>query len=159
MTGKWSASGVPHKGWACVEIEDLGRRETITCQMCESQEIRFVHFMTHPDYDGELACGCDCASKMEVDSSAAPARDRKLKSRARRKKAWPILKAWQRSQKGNLTILKSGIRVTVFPRDGGFAAVVSSLQDDFKKFSRRTYPTEAAAQLASFEVFAEQSEN
>jgi hypothetical protein len=22
--GKWSAAGVPHKGWVCVDIEDLG---------------------------------------------------------------------------------------------------------------------------------------
>jgi hypothetical protein len=157
MSGKWSNPGVPHKGWTCVEIEDLGDR-ALVCQMCESQEIRFVHYMTHTDYAGELACGCHCAAKMEENPTAAPMRERRLKSRARRKKAWPNLQAWRRSEKGNLTIVKQGFRATVFETaTGGYRAVVS--KGDFKRFSRRTFPTEIAAQLASFEVFSDQVEN
>jgi hypothetical protein len=42
--GKWSQPGVPHKGWVCVDIEDLGE-PSLTCEMCESQNIRYVHYM------------------------------------------------------------------------------------------------------------------
>lgn len=40
--GKWSAAGVPHRGWHCVDIEDLGEPQA-ECEMCESQTIRYVH--------------------------------------------------------------------------------------------------------------------
>lgn len=55
--GKWSDPGVPHKGWSCVGIEDLGEPSQ-TCEMCESIDIRCAHVMSHPDYPGELAVGC-----------------------------------------------------------------------------------------------------
>jgi len=41
-TGKWSQAGVPHRGWTCVDIDDLGE-PSATCEMCETQEIRYVH--------------------------------------------------------------------------------------------------------------------
>ena len=44
--GKWNQSRVPHKGWSCVGFEDLGEPSTI-CEMCEHQEIRYVHTMRH----------------------------------------------------------------------------------------------------------------
>jgi hypothetical protein len=47
--GKWSQVGVPHKGWRCIDVEDLGSPNQV-CQMCESREIRFVHRMEHDDY-------------------------------------------------------------------------------------------------------------
>lgn len=59
-TGKWSQPGVPHKGWTCLDIEDLGE-PSATCEMCEAQEIRYVHHMEHPNYSGSLGCGCVCA--------------------------------------------------------------------------------------------------
>ncbi|GHV31592.1 hypothetical protein AGMMS4952_20620 [Spirochaetia bacterium] len=56
--GKWSDKGVPHKGWKCIDIEDLGE-PSLTCEMCESQEIRYVHYMKHPGYKDILKVGCD----------------------------------------------------------------------------------------------------
>lgn len=47
--GKWSMPGVPHKGWTCIDIEDLGAPDAV-CEMCERQDIRYVHAMEHPDY-------------------------------------------------------------------------------------------------------------
>ena len=47
--GKWARKGVPHKGWTCESVEDLDRADAV-CEMCESQAIRFVHEMTHPEY-------------------------------------------------------------------------------------------------------------
>lgn len=51
--GKWSVAGVPHRGWTCVDIEDLGE-PSIDCEMCESQTIRYVHHMSHDDYSDIL---------------------------------------------------------------------------------------------------------
>jgi hypothetical protein len=68
--GKWGLAGVPHRGWACTEMYDAGD-DLITCEMCETQEVRYVHIMTHPDYQGGLECGCVCAGNMERDYIAA----------------------------------------------------------------------------------------
>jgi hypothetical protein len=62
--GKWSQPGVPHRGWTCEGVEDLGEPDAI-CEMCERQEIRYVHTMVHPEYPDKLACGCVCAGHME----------------------------------------------------------------------------------------------
>ena len=95
---------------------------------------------------------------MEENYLAAESREKKMKNRAGRKKAWPKLKSWRRSKGGNLTIVKDDYRVTVFKKDKGFSAVVSNEFKMFKRFSRRIYDTETAAQLASFEVLASQLE-
>lgn len=42
--GKWSQKNIPHKDWTCIDIEDTGELST-TCEMCESQSIRYVHYM------------------------------------------------------------------------------------------------------------------
>ena len=54
--GKWSQAGVPHRGWTCIGVDDLEEPDHI-CEMCEHAEVRYVHVMTHPDYEGELLVG------------------------------------------------------------------------------------------------------
>ena len=49
LFGKWSQQGVPKKGWTCIGFEELGKLST-QCEMCEIQDIRYVHQMQHPDY-------------------------------------------------------------------------------------------------------------
>jgi hypothetical protein len=56
--GKWSDPGIPHKGWECIDFEDLDEPSE-TCEMCEFQTIRYVHVMRHPEYPSPLRCGCD----------------------------------------------------------------------------------------------------
>ena len=63
--GKWSTGNVPHKGWACVGVEDLGEPGQI-CEMCETQDIRYIHYMEHPEYSHILEVGCVCAENMEI---------------------------------------------------------------------------------------------
>jgi hypothetical protein len=58
-TGKWTQAGVPHKGWTCVDIEDLGSPDHV-CEMCEVQPVRYVHSMEHPNHE-TLRVGCVCA--------------------------------------------------------------------------------------------------
>jgi hypothetical protein len=41
--------------------------------MCESQAVRFVHYMEHDDYPEVLEVGCVCAGHMEQDLEGARA--------------------------------------------------------------------------------------
>jgi hypothetical protein len=67
VNGLWRLPHVPHCGWTCVDIEDLGCGNTIRCEMCRAKHVRYVHLMAHPDYpfDG-LRAGCVCAERMAL---------------------------------------------------------------------------------------------
>jgi hypothetical protein len=158
--GKWSMHGVPHKGWTCVDIEDLGAPEAV-CEMCERQDIRYVHAMQHPDFPEILHCGCICAGHMEQDVERARRREASMKNAARRRAGWPDRKAWRRSRQGNLVISERGFHVTIFERDGGWYGLIQRPSTGYKRFSKRTYASERGAQLASFDaiLFLEESTN
>jgi len=81
--GKWGDPGVPKAGWECVGVEDL-EEPSVICEMCEVQEIRYVHSMEHRDYPDTLRCGCICAGNMEQDVAAARVRDAGMRKRAAR---------------------------------------------------------------------------
>jgi len=147
--GKWSEAGVPHKGWQCVDIEDLGEPQ-ITCQMCESQTIRYVHHMEHPNYEDVLEVGCVCAGHMEGDLVSARTRETSMKNRASKRKRW-LTRRWKVSQKGNPWIRADGYRVTVYPRGGGWATTVSTENNSSVQHSRRNYATIELAKLAAFD--------
>lgn len=95
----WKRDDVPHSGWTCIDVIDLGGPFGV-CQMCGYQVIRYVHRMKHPDFPAVLGCGCVCAGKMEGNIDAAKKREQEFKS----KKA--IIerlkeKEFKRSSKGN----------------------------------------------------------
>ena len=48
MSGKWENPSVPHSGWECIDIQDLGE-PVMTCQMCE-QVIFLLKFCILPLY-------------------------------------------------------------------------------------------------------------
>ena len=106
-TGKWTDPGVPHRGWICVDMEDSGGVFN-TCEMCEVQEIRFLHTMEHASYPGRLVCGCICAGHMEEDYAAARKREKVLVNRARRRLNWPDRAGWRVSARGNPYIQWAG---------------------------------------------------
>jgi len=103
---------VPHKGWHCVEVEDLEEPAAI-CEMCEHQEIRYVHTMEHPDHE-PLRVGCVCAEHMEEDYSAPKERERQLANRANRRKRW-CGRTWRTSRKGNLMLKTDGLIFVIVP--------------------------------------------
>jgi hypothetical protein len=41
-TGRWAQAGVPHKGWHCIDIEELNEQDHIC-----ARQVRF-HVMEHP---------------------------------------------------------------------------------------------------------------
>lgn len=147
--GKWSIAGVPHKGWQCVDIEDLGEPQA-ECEMCESQTIRYVHYMQHPNYPRILEVGCVCAGHMEGDIAAARTREASMKSRTGKRKRW-ITRRWRISAKGNPWIRADGFRVTVYRRGTGWAVTVSSEDNNFVKYGGRIYETKDQAKLAAFD--------
>ena len=154
-TGKWAQAGVPHKGWTCVDIEDLGE-PSATCEMCESQEIRYVHYMIHPDYADQLGCGCVCAGRMEEDYEGARRRESVLRGATGRKRRW-LTRQWRVSSKGNPYVNTDGYNVVVFPnqpagtmQSWGFR-VTNRVTDDSLQ-SRKPYPTADAAKLRAFDA-------
>ena len=148
--GKWSQKGVPHKGWTCVDIEDYGSLAG-TCEMCESQEIRYAHHMEHPDYDEILAVGCVCAGHMEGDLASARYRDKKMRSRIGKRKRW-LTRKWKVSLKGNDWLEADGYRVVVYCKGRIWGATVSATDKSYVQHSRKRFTSSDQAKLAAFDL-------
>jgi hypothetical protein len=150
MVGKWSQAGVPHRGWSCMGVEDLGAPEA-TCEMCETQEIRYVHTMHHADYAADLEVGCICAERMEDDYVGPRQREKALRSAAGRKKRW-LSRAWKISARGNPFINTDGFNITIFRNtDGTWGGRIEESDSGRSVASKRTYLSEDAAKLAAFD--------
>ena len=116
-SGKWTQPGVPHKGWQCQSMEDLGEPSE-TCEMCETQTIRYVHYMEHPDYEEVLGVGSVCAGHMEENYTAPKERENQLRQRAPRLAKW-MQRRWRWSQKGNPFINHMGFNIVLYRRSNG----------------------------------------
>ena len=148
--GKWSTPGVPHKGWTCVHVEDLGAPSSI-CEMCETQAIRYVHYMEHPSYPGQLGCGCVCAGRMEENLQRAELREKTLKNSASRRKRW-LSREWRESAKGNPYLNVDGYNVVVFARAGSWSFIVKNRATNRAFAARRGYNSTDAAKLGAFDA-------
>ena len=144
--GKWSESGVPHKGWSCVGFEDLGKPSTI-CEMCGHQEIRYVHRMRHPDYPEALDVGCVCAEKMEADNTSAGRRESNAKSIADKLSRFMDSPNWRATKKGNQRI-KRNDHIIVISERNSFGYWITL---DATEYSQREFDTEDEARLAATE--------
>lgn len=152
--GKWSQAGVPHKGWQCISTRDLHEEgeEYVTCEMCESQTIRFVHTMTHKDYQETLDCGCDCAGYMEGNKKRAKERDSSMKRKAARRQKFPDRKGWKISAKGNPHIKVEGFHCIVSRRAGGFTVGITAPYSAEPTWGRKTYKTLREAKEGCFDA-------
>lgn len=81
----WKDEAVPHSGWSCTGVEDLGAPVGI-CEMCGYQIIRYVHHMEHPRYTS-LSVGCICAGKMEGSIAEAKRREAEFKNKQQKEKS------------------------------------------------------------------------
>lgn len=149
--GKWSQSGVPHKGWNCENVEDLGAPDA-RCEMCESSDIRYVHYMSNPRYPETLACGAICAGHMEGDLAGAEVRDKTMKSNARRRSAFPNRKSWRLNSNGNWVLKADGFRITVFRKGMMWGGAINQLIPTRSAFTRERFATAHEAKLASFDT-------
>lgn len=151
MSGKWSQGGVPHKGWSCINIEDLGAPDAI-CEMCETQEIRYVHYMEHPHYTEVLGVGCICAGHMEEDYEGARRRELDLKNAAQRRRRW-LNRKWKISNNGNPYLNTDGFNIVVFPKaDGSWGGRIEDRVTGRSVKSRRHYTSEDQTKLAAFDA-------
>lgn len=148
--GKWSHPGVPHKGWRCVDIEDLGG-PSATCEMCETQEIRYVHHMEHPSYPQTLGCGCVCAGHMEDDYEGARKREKTMRNAGARRRRW-LTRSWRTSHKGNPFLNTEGYNIVVYPTDWGWGFRVTNRESNRALSSRLPLPTLDAAKLRAFDA-------
>jgi hypothetical protein len=148
--GKWSQEGVPHKGWHCIDLEDYGTADFV-CEMCESQHIRYIHYMRHPNYHEVLGVGCICAGHMEENISNAKNRESFMKSRSNKKKRWLNHRSWKISEKGNDWIKTDGYIVVMKNKDAYWSALIMSEDKSFEQWSRRKYKTINEAKLAAFD--------
>ena len=150
MFGKWNKVGVPHKGWTCVSVHDLGAPEAI-CEMCEMREIRYVHYMKHPDYCELVGVGCVCATKMESNYEAPRRRELALRNIAQRRRRW-LSRKWKISAKGNTYLNTDGMNITVFPKSrDSWGARIEERTTGRSVTSKRLYINESAAKLAAFD--------
>ena len=160
--GKWSESGVPHRGWYCVgefdAKEELG--DLTVCEMCEKQEIRFVHVMEHPRYASPLNCGCVCASHMSGDLKSAEDREKKMRSRAGRRGNFAKRKAWKVSARGNPNIKVDGVHLVIARnRDGLYRIGFRNVGNPDFSWSKQGWTTVEMAKTASFSIYEELREN
>ena len=123
--------------------------------MCETQAIRYVHYLEHPDYPDVLGVGSVCAENMEEDYTAARERETKARSLADRRARW--LKAvWRTSHKGNPFINRRGFNIVVYSRHEWAYTVT---EGESGRSSRGAgYATVDEAKLAAFERFVALSE-
>jgi hypothetical protein len=109
-TGRWCEPGVPHSGWECVLVEELG--DLTACDMCQAAQIRYGHHMQHDDFDLTLVCCCACAEHMceEYDGKEA---EGEARADAARKKSLQMI-VWRTASSGN----------SVYCRADEFVAIV-----------------------------------
>lgn len=123
----WKRDDIPHTGWYCVGITDLGSPCGV-CEMCGYQIIRYVHHMIHPAY-GQLNVGCICAGKMEGDIAAAKKREQDFKSKQTRRENFQKRK-WRQSRNGN-SFVKIKEHLVVLYRIKGSSRWKYSLDNEF----------------------------
>lgn len=139
----WKRDDVPHSGWVCTGITDLGEPADI-CEMCGHQIIRYVHHMKHPDYR-PLSAGCICAGKMEGNVEAAKKRERELKNRQSRQSTFEKRK-WKRSKNGNPYLKVNGHLLVLYnDKEAGFWKYAID-----SKFGKKEYPCREDAVMAVF---------
>lgn len=157
----WNKEGIPHKGWHCIDVEDLAELVDGTeeipyeqCEMCGNERIRFVHLMQHPDYPHELRVGCVCAEKMSDDYVNPRKAEDTLRKRASRRKnfnnkEWrfnPEKQTYSKKYKGEyITIKKS--------RYGNFGIYFAN--KSFWNYNGKKIYSFESAERAAFEIFEE----
>lgn len=156
---RWNKGGFPHKGWKHVDVEDLAkdispgeRIKYAQCEMCGNEKIRFVHILTHPEFDGELRVGCSCASKLTDDYVNPQQRERDLKNRLKRsenfaKQDWSV-----NPYSGNVVISYKGERITIIKSKYGNYGIAYHNKYFWKYRGKNIYDIETAKQ-AAFELF------
>jgi hypothetical protein len=152
MPNYWNIPGVPHRGWSLENVEDIradGQSEWDTdyetCMMCGHEKIRFVHIVSHTEYNGDMRVGCNCAEKMTNDYAYPKLREQALRNRASRRLNWHN-KIWQFSKRGNYFLKLDGkiIIIHPIPLTRKYTVSVNGI------FGKKRFDTLSAAKIAAF---------
>lgn len=161
----WNQEGIPHKGWTCRDMEDLGadiehldadsRRDYYEqCEMCKNEGIRYVHIMEHSNYPDTLRVGQQCAEKMENEYSPKK-RETVLRNKTNRRLNF-LKKEWIINAKGNHLLRYKGQNITIMKKPSGIYGVVYDgifiWEDNGKKMRSID-----KAKLVAFELFDERT--
>lgn len=159
---RWNKEGIPHKGWRYVDVEDVcegvvGDEERVyeQCQMCRNERIRYVHILQHPEFDGMIRVGCDCASKMTDDYVNPQQREKDLRNRVNRKRNF-LKQGWRLNPRtGNPVLRYKGEIVTIMRSHYGTNyGIMYRGKPVWKYQGRYIYDLDTAKQ-AAFELFDE----
>ena len=154
---KWCRTDVPHKGWTLVRVEDVmegmdGCDESLyeTCEMCGKEEIRYVHVLTHPGYEGQIRVGCVCAEKMTDDYVTPRKYEHQVKNRAAR---WRNFRkqTWYINHKGNLVLHYKGEYITAIVRQSGISFIYDGCW--ISRYKGRRIEDMEALKAAAFDAF------
>lgn len=161
----WDIKGIPHKGWICIGMIDLGedaddmnfetRRAELyeECEMCNQEGIRYVHIMEHPQYDRQLRVGCVCAEKMENDYFAPRDRENALKNRHSRKMNF-LKRDWQYRTNGNLVLKYKGRYITIMQSKYNQSEYGVAYDNDYVwRYQGSKIRDIRTAKLVAFEIF------
>lgn len=149
-TGKWREPDVPQRGWICVGVEDLGSPDAY-CEMCDVQEIRYVHYMVHHEYPGQLGVGCVCASNMSDDYVNPERRERQLRNQASRRRRW-LTRKWRVSRKGNDFLNTDGCNIAIYQTRRGWTFRLVRDSNGASFTYKKVYGTQDEAKLAAFDA-------
>ena len=144
-TNLWKRADVPHEGWCCVNLIDLGSPSG-TCGMCGHQIIRYVHIMTHPDYPGSVGAGSVCAGRMEGNLDKAEKREREYINLQNRRKNF-VKREWKKSRKGNLFLTLEGVVIIILSDKFLDGHWLYSIHNEMSK----SFPSLEQAKLAAFD--------
>lgn len=142
----WKRSDVPHDGWTCTDVIDLGE-PVGTCRMCGHQIIRYVHIMMHPEYPRAIGAGCICAGKMEGSVEKAQERENAFKNRMARIETFLKI-PMKKSRNGNEYIKYKDEIITLIKdkfNDGNFKTV-------FRNNFSASHPTKEDALMDAFNI-------
>lgn len=161
----WDRKNVPHRGWICIGMIDLGEDaddmdfETRKlelyeqCEMCRQEGIRYVHIMEHPEYDGHLRVGCVCAEKMENDYSAPRDRENSLRNRHNRKMNF-LKREWDFRANGNFVLKYKGRYITIMQSKYNKSEYGVAYDNEYIwRYQGRKIRDIRTAKLAAFDIF------
>lgn len=148
--GRWSDPGVPHKGWRWVGSTDLGEPSQL-CEMCATQQIRYVHHLVHELAPHELDVGCVCAEHLTADYAALSAAEARLRARDDRGRRWTRAPAWAQNARGNWTRRgdRPGEAMTAYAQGSRWRWVWSLGEQ--QRFSERSYALAHEARRALYD--------
>lgn len=151
LRGKWLRPDVPKEGWRVVKVHVVD--PTQWCQMCESQRVRNVHKMEHPDYAEVLGVGSVCAAHMVRGYCGTDRRKADARNRRDKRRRW-VSRSWEPREDGSEALSAYGYLTTVGLSESGWQVRVM-VEDAESVWHDGDFETKDDARLAGFDHIEE----